>query len=135
MTTTFVDVERPVRDWLRTAALSGIDSRVYLGVPERATYPLIDVTLVDGGVQPGTTPLAVPRFQFSVWGDGPTADRETLQGIAWALVALLKATDYALSGSVALMGVDGITGPLVRYDPDGTPRYLIEAAVAMKVTA
>lgn len=134
-TATFLDVERPVRDWLRTAALSGISTRVYLGVPGGATYPLIDVTLVDGGVQPGSTPLAVPRFQFSVWGDGPNADRAALQGIAWALVALLKATDYAESGSVALMGVDGITGPLARYDPDGTPRYLIEAAIAMKVIA
>lgn len=135
MTATFVDVERPVRDWLRTADLDGIDQRVYLGVPERATYPLVDIALVDGGVQPGPTPLAVPLFQFSVWGDGPTADRATLQGIAWALVALLQGTDYAASDGSALMGIELISGPVPRYDPDGTPRYLLEAAIAMKVIA
>lgn len=135
MTATFTDVERPVRDWLRTESLDGIGQRVYLGVPGDATYPLIDISLVDGGVQPGDTPLAVPLFQFSVWGDGPNADRASLQAIAWALVGVLQATNYAASGDAALMGVEVVSGPVPRYDPDGTPRYVIEAAIAMKVIA
>lgn len=133
-TATFADVERPVRDWLRTQNLDVIGQRVYLGAPTDATYPLIDITLVDGGVDTNVA-LATPLFQFSVWGDGPGADRAELQGIAWALVALIQATDYAESLTHALMGATVNVGPVPRYDADGTPRYLIEAAISMKVIA
>lgn len=135
MTTVMADVERPMRDWLRTLNLDDIGTRVYLGVPEGATYPLIDVTLVEGGVQPGPTPLAVPRFQLSVWGSGPNADRAELQAIAWALASAIQTTDYAESNGTGLMGAEVTTFAGPRYDPDGTPRYLLEVAIAMKVLA
>lgn len=132
MTATFTDVERPVRDWLRGAGLS-VDDRVYIGVPARATFPLIAVDLFDGGVLPGEAPLAASRFTFSAWGDSPTADREQLAGIAWELVALLQGTDYANLTSLVLLGAVILTGPTPRYDPDRTPRYQLDAALTLRI--
>ncbi len=135
MTATLVDVERPVRDWLRGRSLA-VGSRVYIGIPSGATYPCIDMMLIDGGVQPGSTPLASPSFSFSVWGDGPNADRPALAACAWALADLLRSTDYAvLDSTLVLTGAVIQTGPLPRFDPDGTPRYLLDAALTVKVSA
>jgi hypothetical protein len=135
MTATLVDVERPVRDWLRTQSLA-VDERVYIGVPAGATYPAIDMTLIDGGVLPGDFSLAAPSFSFSVWGDGPNADRPALASCAWALADLLHTTNYAvLDSTLVLVGAVIQTGPLPRFDPDGTPRYLLDAALTVKVRA
>ena len=132
MTTTFVDVERPVRDWLRTQAVAGLGARVYVGVPTGATYPLLGMELIDGGVMPGEAPVADALFQFSVWGN-TNQDRAAVQAAAWALVAVLQATNHAILDGLVLLGARIVTGPVPRYDADGTPRYLIDAALTLRV--
>jgi hypothetical protein len=132
MTTTFVDVERPVRDWLRTQSVTGLAERVYVGVPSGATYPLLGMELIDGGVQPGDAPVADALIQFSVWGN-TAADRTAVQAAAWALVAVLQATNHAVLDGLVLLGARIVTGPVPRFDPDGTPRYLIDAALTLRV--
>jgi hypothetical protein len=135
MTATLVDVERPVRDWLRGQSLA-VGERVYIGAPRDAVYPLIDMMLLDGGVMAGDTPMASPSFTFSVWGDSPNADRPALAACAWALADLLRSTNHAvLDSTLVLTGAVIQTGPLPRFDPDGTPRYLLDAALTVKVNA
>lgn len=133
MTAVLVDVERPVRDWLRGVSLTDLGARVYVGLPTEVTYPALDVLLLDGGIQPGEAPLAEALFTFSVWGDRATP-RTTVSGVAWALASLLQATNYAvLDSTLVLMGARIVLGPVPRFDPDGTPRYLLDAALTVKV--
>lgn len=132
MTTTFVDVERPIRDWLRDLTVAGADDRIYVGVPTGATYPLIGMELVDGGVQPGDAPVADALIQFSVWGNS-AQDRAAVQACAWALVAILQATNHAILDGLVLLGARVVTGPVPRFDPDGTPRYLVDGALTVRV--
>lgn len=132
MTVTFVDVERPIRDWVRDQNLDDIGERVFVGLPTGATFPAISMTLVDGGVLPGDAPVADCLVQFSVWSDSPQG-RSTVQPIAWALVALLQATNHASLDGLVLLGARVITGPVPRFDPDGTPRYVIDAAMTVRV--
>lgn len=125
------DVERPVRDWLRSVNLDDVGTRVYVGLPGDATLPAIEVGLVDGGVQPGEAPYTSTLFQFSIWG---TKDqRTTIAGIAWALVSLLQSTDYADLTTLKLFSAVIVTGPVPRYDPDGSPRYVIDAALTLRI--
>lgn len=130
-TTLFTSVEQPVRDWLRTVALDGIDDRVYVGLPTDATYPAIEVTLIDGGIATGETPVANAAFSFSVWA-GTKADRTVVADAAWALASLLQSTNRAeLDDGVRLMGAQITLGPVPRFDADGLPRYMLDAALTL----
>lgn len=130
-TTLFGSIEAPVRDWLRGEAIAGIDARVYLGLPTDATYPAIEVTLLDGGIAAGETPVANAAFSFSVWA-GSKSDRATVDAAAWALASLLQSTNRAdLDDGLRLMGAQLILGPVPRFDPDGLPRYVIDAALTL----
>ncbi len=134
-TTLFADVEKPVRDWLRDQALSGVSDRVYVGLPNDATFPALEVALVDGGVQPGEAPIADVLFSFSVWA-GDVSQRTTVAAVAWALASLLQSTTHAdLTGGLTLLGARVLVGPVPRFDPDGTPRYLLDAALTVRVSA
>jgi hypothetical protein len=132
-TSLFVDVEEPVRDWLRSASVPVIEERFYIGLPAGATFPACEMALMDGGVQPGEAPLANALFTFSVWGaDASAASRASAKAGAWALASLFLSTNHAsLSDGLTLMGVSIVTGPTPRYDADGTPRYQLDAALAL----
>jgi len=134
MTAVLVDVEQPVRDWLRTMNLTGVGSRVYVGIPTGAAYPLLDVQLLDGGIQPSATPLAVPLFTFSVWGDN-RSQRGTVKDAAWALADLLQDVGAATLTGCVLLDAQVVLGPVPRFDPDGAPRYLLDAALTIRVDA
>lgn len=130
----FVDVETPVRDWLRTQGLNGVSERVYVGLPAGAVLPAIEVTLLDGGITASEAPVADASFSFSVWGE--RTQRPTVASVAWALASLLhtvRTTD--LSTTLALLGARVTLGPVPRFDADGTPRYLLDAALTVRVKA
>lgn len=131
--TLFTSVEAPVRDWLRTQSLPGVDARVYVGLPSDATFPALELTMIDGGVQPGDAPVANVMFSFSVWGSGTTGVARTqASATAWALASLLLSTNHAaLDGTLVLRGAQIVLGPQPRYDADGTPRYVIDAALTL----
>lgn len=130
-TTLFTSFEAPVRDWLRTVALTGIGARVYVGLPTDATFPAIEVTLLDGGVMPGEAPVANAMFSFSVWA-GDKSDRTTVASAAWALASLLQSTVTTdLGGGVRLLGCQVVLGPIPRFDADGLPRYMVDAALTL----
>ena len=129
----FVDVESPVRDWLRTESVPFVEDRVYIGLPNGVTFPALEMMLMDGGIEPGEAPVANALFSFSVWGeDASAASRSAAKAGAWALVSLFVSTNHAdLDDGLTLMGVRIVTGPTPRYDPDGTPRYQIDAALTL----
>ena len=130
-TTAFASVEGPVRDWLRTENLTGIGARVYVGLPTDATFPAIEVTLLDGGIRPGEVPHAHALFSFSVWA-GDKSDRVAVSDAAWALASLLQSTNYAdLDDGLRFMGAELQLGPVPRFDPDGLPRYVVDAALTL----
>lgn len=130
MTATFVDCERPIRDWLRTANVGGIGSRVYVGLPTDVTYPALDMSLVDGGIDPGEAPVANALISFSAWADTRPAASEVI----WALVDLLHSSRYVvLDSTLRLLGVRIVTGPIPRYDADGFHRFILDAALAVRV--
>lgn len=132
----FVDVERPVRDWLRTQAITNIGARVYIGLPSDASFPALEITLLDGGIQPGETPLADALFSFSAWGENPDTESPDIQDAIWSLAALLQSTNHAaLDSTLVLMGAQIVLGPVPRIDDDGTPRYLLDAALTVRVAA
>lgn len=128
----FAPVEAPVRDWVRGLNLAGIANRVYVGVPNDATYPLIDCQLLDGGVLPGEAPVMHALFSFSVWGND-TSMSEAVRTAAFALVSELQSVRFADLGTHRMSGVEVVLGPRRQYDPDGTPRYVIDAAFTLVV--
>ena len=128
---TLPDVEGPIRAYLRALAITGIGTRVFLGVPERATYPLVDMTLLDGGVQPGESPLAAVYVSCSVWGGA----RQATAAAAWDLVSKLESTASGTPFGLTLvcMGASVVLGPLWRPDPaDGRPRYIVDAQITVR---
>lgn len=129
----FVDVETPVRDWLRTVNLSGIGERVYVGLPAGATLLALEVSLLDGGITAGEAPVADTQFSFSVWGE--KSQRAAAASAAWSLVSVLHSVRSTPLSTLTLLGARVVLGPVPRFDPDGTPRYLLDAALTVRVSA
>lgn len=129
---TFVDVEGPVRAWLRTQSI-GVSDRVFLGLPERCAYPALDMALIDAGIQPGEAPLADAAFTFSAWA--AKGSRSTASDVAFALVSLLLSTPARtpLDDTLVFMGAEILLGPVFQPDDDGQPRYLVDAAITVRV--
>jgi hypothetical protein len=128
--TAFTSVEQPVRDWLRTQAITNISTRVYVGLPSDATFPAVEVTLLDGGIQAGEAPVANAMFSFSVWGSLETRTETTAAAFALAsLLHTLRAVD--LDDDLVLHSAQVVLGPVPRFDGDGTPRYVIDAALTL----
>lgn len=128
--TAFADVEQPVRDWLRTCTITNVSDRVYVGLPKDATLPAIDQTLLDGGIPRGEAPVADASFSFSVWGSKDL--RAETAAAAWAFVSLLHTVRHEdLGDGLMLRGAQIVLGPQPRFDPDGTPRYVIDATLTL----
>ncbi len=130
---TFVDTEGPVRNWLQTQAIDGIGTRVFLGLPTRCTFPALDVALLDGGIQPGETPLADALFTFSAWG----GTRIQAAAAAYSLCSRLLSTPAgtALGSTLVFMGAQITLGPVFQPDDDGKPRYIVDAAITVRARA
>ena len=99
-------------------------------MPERCTYPALELSLVDGGIDPGEAPVANALVSFSAWD----TNRAGAAGLAWSLVSVLhSARMEALDGTVTLLGARVVTGPIFRPDPDKFARYVTDAAVSVRV--
>jgi hypothetical protein len=124
------DVEGPIRAWVRSLSLTDVDSRVFLGLPERCTFPAVEMTLIDGGFQTGLAPLADVVVSFNVWG----GTRQQAASITWALGSAIEslASGTTFDSTLAGMGGSVVTGPLFRPDPDNRPRYLLDAAITVR---
>lgn len=130
-TRTFVDPEAAVRDWLKNQ-ITGIGDRVFLSLPERVTLPAVDLLMLDGGIDSSEAPLAHVLFTFSAWGR--KGNRPEAAAAIWSLASVLNSTQGGtlLSANVAFMGAQMIAGPSFRPDPDGTPRYVLDAALTLR---
>lgn len=124
------DVEGPIRAWIRSLNLNDVGSRVFLGLPERCTFPALEMTLIDGGIQPGEVPLADVLMSFNVWG----GTRQQAAAIAWALASAVESLTAGTTFDSTLAGMGGqvVTGPLFRPDPDNKPRYLLDVALTVR---
>lgn len=128
-TAVFVDVEQPVRDWLRDQSIVGVDDRVFIDLPNGVTYPCVSLALVDGGIDPSEAPVANALFSFSAWAD----DRPAAQAAIWSLVEILQTLRYADLQTLACYGAQIEVGPTPRPDPDGFPRFTLDARLALRV--
>lgn len=112
---TWVDVEGAVRAWAREA-MTGLSGRVFFGVPDQATFPLVTLQRIAG-------PDDDVLIQFDVWAATKAAAASTAADLASAVDALGR---YA-TADVLLLGA-AVLG--VRWEPDvesDQPRYIVEA--------
>lgn len=124
-----VDPEKPIRDWLRSQSIEGVDGRVYVDLPTDVTYPAVSLALVDGGIAPGEAPTANCLVSFSVWA--PT--RVVTQAAAWSLVSILESLRFVhLDSTLDCLGAQVVTGPVPRTEPDGFNRFVIDAALHVR---
>lgn len=124
-TRTFVDVEGPVKAWLRGQSISGVSSRVYIGTPERAAEPFIAMTLVDAPLDASEAPVAMAQIQFDIFA----ATAQAAADAAWSLVSKCESIPdgTALDSTLRCCGARKILGPTYRPDPgDGHPRYVVD---------
>lgn len=126
-TAVYVDVEGPIRAWVRALNLTDIDSRVFIGLPERNAFPAISLALIGGNVDSGEAPLANPEISFSVWG----GSRLQASTIAWALCSAIASIRSVDLTTLRVMGAEVISVPNFRPEPDGKPRYVVDAAFAV----
>lgn len=112
---TWVDVEGAVRSWAREA-MTGLSGRVFFGVPDQTTFPLVTLQRIAG-------PDDDVLIQFDVWAAKKAAAASTAADLASAVDALGR---YA-TADVLLLGA-AVLG--VRWEPDvesDQPRYIVEA--------
>lgn len=136
LTRLYVDIEGPLRDWLRTQpdllAFLGAP-RVYIGIPNGVTFPLVNLQRVGGGPDGSDTNVENPLIQVDCWGR--TGSRPNAAALA-ALVASVFAsqTRTPLPNGPVLLGARVTLGPLWRPDPaNDAPRYQVD--VQLTVTA
>lgn len=129
-TTAFVDLEGPLRGWLRTQ-VPELGGRVFLSLPERVIFPAVSMSLLDGGLDLSEAPVAHALVSFSVW----SSNRQEAAGVAWELVSVFHtARMQPLGAAQELLGARVVTGPLFSPDPDGFARYVVDVAVSVRVT-
>lgn len=122
----------PLRDWLRTQNIAGVDAsgdQVYAGgLPTGTTGGSIVLFRV-GGITDGA--IERPLIQFDVRADTGSA----AEALAAALLTLLESTQAstALTSTLHFMGVASVTEPIWSPDqPGDTPRYVITVELAVK---
>jgi len=124
----FVDVEQPIRDWLRGQSVTGVGARCYVGLPQGVTYPAISLALLDGGIDLGEAPIANALVSFSVWA----ATRPEAQAAAWSLVSKIQSLRTVLMSTAICQTAQVTAGPTPRTEPDGFERFVIDAVFCMK---
>lgn len=122
------DTRAALRTYLRAdAGVSAlIGNRVFYGVPQGATFPLVTLPgQVGGGRDPGEAPIDRPLQQIDLWAAKPNglADLYALESaVRDALDAIRNATTI---GTVVLYGAS-ITGAVDLPDPaDDRPRRIL----------
>ncbi len=124
----YVDVEKPIRDWLRGQSVTGVGARVYVDLPNGVTYPAISMALLDGGIDTSEAPIANALLTFSVWAES----RTEAQAAAWSLVSKIQSLRYASMTTAVCQTAQVSLGPIYRPDPDGFARFVLDAVFSMK---
>lgn len=127
---TFTDIEGGLRTWLRLQSdiTAVVGTRVWFGIPEGATFPLIDLQRVGGGPQEGEAPLDDALIQFDCWGAGKNKAQ------AWAVTAALLGVLESMTPQQLAAGVYGygVSVESVIFLPDpanSQARYVVTALV------
>lgn len=129
---TYADSEQAVRLWLRTTGVGAL-ARVDFGAGTDY-QPATDGALVTvgqaGGRPDPSTPTDLPVITFTIWG----ATKKQAADVKSALLgALHNVHDAATAAGV--IGDAVVVTCLWRPDPDaGTPRYVVDALIAVKPT-
>lgn len=130
---TFADVEGGLRTWLRTQPLitAQVSTRVFFGIPDLVTFPIITVQRVGGGEQDSGAPIDDALIQFDCWGSG--SNKVQAWATTKALIDTLRnMTPQLLDTGIYGFGVSGITW-FFSPDPDsGQARYVVTALVTAR---
>lgn len=131
---TFVDVEGPLRDYLRTVSslTTLVGQRIFLGIPSGGTtLPFIQLSRVGGGPD-ALTPLDHAEISFSCWG----ADKQEAGDLSAALVSVLESM---VAGTELESGLKcgGASVLLWLWSPDTSTdkpgaRYIVDARLTVK---
>lgn len=136
---TLPDIEGSLRTWLRaqTAISSLVSNRVFFGIPTPSVaYPLITLSRVAGGDDPGEAPVDEAVIQFHVWG---LPQKQNGKATALAVVNALRSVLRSIRGDTVLVsGVRcyGVVVDLVLFQPDPVTdraRYVVTARVTSAV--
>lgn len=128
------DVEGGLRDWLRTnpgvAAL--VSTRVWFGIPDDPTFPLVTVARVGGGDDESEAEIDQALIQVDCWG----RDRNKAEATSVAL-AVRKALHDIRGATTLKTGVVAYGAVVVddRFLPDqqtSQPRYALTVAVTAR---
>jgi hypothetical protein len=152
MTVQWPDVEGAVRTYLRahTDVVAQVGARVFFGIPDEPTWPLIVVSRVGGFEDPSDAPIDQAMVQLDCWGafhlDGST-EVLTRPNKASA-TAVLRAVRQAHSDLIHVPATVTVAGATVRIDggawqsdpyipdpSDGRPRYVVTAQFTVRQMA
>lgn len=144
MTITLPDVEGGVRAFLRADAgvVALVAQRVFFGVPDEPTWPLVTVQRVGGGDDFSEAPIDQALVQIDCWGrlysdTDPTkkhGDKAQARAVANAVRAALHEirSDTTSFVGCVLYGAT-VNADLFAPDPDNDrPRYSLLASVSAR---
>lgn len=128
MTITLIDIEGAMKTWLKTQTpvTALVATRVFMGVPLEATFPLVSVRRIGGGTQGGDAPIDDGLVQIDCWGNSKSQ--------AWALTkavveALFAMSEQSLDGSTRGHGASGITWNFFPDPKTDRARYVITVSI------
>lgn len=132
---TFPDVEGGVRAFLRanTGVAALVGQRVFFGVPDSPTWPLVTVQRVGGGDDLSEAPIDLALVQLDCWGrlysdtnpDSTHGDKAQARAVANAVRAAVHEirSDGTVYAGCVLYGAS-VNSDLFVPDPDNDrPRY------------
>jgi hypothetical protein len=127
----YPDIMGDVRSWLRVhpylVDIQG--ARVFFSIPEGATYPLTQLSMLDDSKQPGEVPLVDAMIGLTLWG--AYGDITNLaNGIKAAFDTMPPGTAIG-SGTIGLNAdvIGSTDGP----DPEtGTPRKVLTVVLTAR---
>lgn len=129
----FADVEGGLRTWLRTQSdiTALVSTRVFFGVPDAVTFPVITIQRVGGGPQSGEAPLDDALIQIDCWASGQ--NKAQAWAVAKAVIDVLESmTPQELDSGVYAYGAS-VDSVIFLPDPaDGRARYSVTALVTVR---
>jgi hypothetical protein len=127
---TAVDAEGAVRSWARTLDLGDASGRVFFGVPDNPSFPLVVLRRIGGAPDAGDVPLDYPLISFDVWGE----TKGSASAVATALTTEVQnlRTGTPMGDQAVGKGARVTLGPLWRPDGDAhKARYIVDASFSL----
>lgn len=122
------DMEAVCAVTLRTAAISGLGTRVYSSIPRDPTYPLITVSRI-GGLPSVREYLDAANIQIDVWG-GTKSEAHDIAARARVVLLTLAGTSVTTPVAAWISAVEDSLGLSWQPDPlTGRDRYLFGVTV------